>query len=69
VRRDVGCEVWSGEHEPVGEVFRPSGRACRDLPRPRRHDHPDLNRYVHASVSLKTRRGWHSGRPSGGETV
>jgi len=52
VRRDVGCEVWSGEHEPVGEVFRPSGRACRDLPRPRRHDHPDLNRYVHASVSL-----------------
>ena len=32
-------------------------------------DHPDLNRHVHASVSLNTRRGWHIGRPSGGECV
>jgi phage terminase large subunit-like protein len=32
-------------------------------------DYPDLNRHVHASVSLSTRRGWHIGRPSGGETV
>ena len=117
-RLHVGCEIWSGDHEPVAEVldlldelastyrvvevamdfWRGAGLAheleergllvssypqtsSRLIPASKRlydavleqklvhPDDPALNAHVSHSVSISTRRGWHIGRPSGGEPV